>query len=137
MTFDELGLALSSTGDWEGSIPHFEAAVEKSPKWGALRFSLAAAYGQIGRMNDARRELETALKLNPEDYRTNLVLGRMLTLQGEPAKGLLILKKADQLQPNDFNVHLFLADTYDRLSQKAAAQRERAAAERLRLAGKP
>jgi tetratricopeptide (TPR) repeat protein len=131
----ELGLSLSETGDWLGSIPHFQAAVEKSPKWGALRYSLAAAYAHVDRLDDAHRELETALKLNPDDYRANLLLGRMLSVQGRPAQGLPNLKKATRLQPKDINAHLFLADAYERLGQKANAARERAEAERLRASG--
>ena len=48
-----LGLALSETGDWPGSVPYFEAAAAKSPKWGALHFSLAAAYARLNRSADA------------------------------------------------------------------------------------
>ena len=88
-------------------------------------------------MNDARRELETVLKLSPDDYRANLVFGRMLVLQGKAAEGLPRLKKAATLQPNDFNVHLFLADAYDRLGQKVNAKRERALAEQLKAAPTP
>jgi arylsulfatase A-like enzyme/tetratricopeptide (TPR) repeat protein len=133
----ELGLALSETGDWEGSVSHFEAAVAKSPKWGALHFSLAAAYGHVGKMNEARRELEMVLKLNPDDYRASLVLGRLLAVQGNAAEGLRWLRKASKLQPNDINVHLFLADAYDRLGQRNNAGLERAEAERLKQVRTP
>ncbi|MBI3477791.1 MAG: sulfatase-like hydrolase/transferase [Acidobacteria bacterium] len=133
----ELGLALSATGDWVGSIPHFEAAVQKSPKWGALHFSLAAAYGQVGRMDDSRRELEAVLKITPDDFRANLVFGRMLVLQDKPSQGLVPLKKAARLQPNDPNPHMFLSDAYARLGQRANAEREHQEAERLKSAAKP
>lgn len=131
----ELALSLSATGDWEGAVPHFEAAVAKSPKWAALHFSLAAAYARVNRGSDALKELEAAVALNPDDYRANLVLGRMLSLQGKPVEGLAKLKKAVKLQPKLPDVHLFLADAYERLGQKANAARERAEAERLKASG--
>ncbi len=79
----ELGLALSGNGNWENATSEFEAAVQKSPQWAALHFSLAAAYARPDRTKDA--QLETTLNLESENYRANLVLGRMPTLMGNPS----------------------------------------------------
>jgi tetratricopeptide (TPR) repeat protein len=135
MTHYELAMALSQTGDWEGSVPEFEAAAKKLPKRAELHFSLAAAYARVNRMSDARKELETTLQLEPDNLRANLVLGRMLSLEGDPGAGLPRLKKAVALNPKLPDAHLFLADAYKRLGQKANAARERAEAERLRASG--
>jgi choline-sulfatase len=132
-----LGLALSEMGDWPGSVPYFEAAVKKSPKWGALHFSLAAAYARVERPKDARKELETLLTIEPDDFRGNMILGRMLTLEGKPAEGLPRLKKAVKLQPTSPDARAFLADAYGRMGQIALAKREMAEAERLRAEGAP
>jgi len=128
----QLGLSLSETGDWAGALPHFEIAAQKSPKWAALHFSLAAAYARLDRREDARKELETTLKLEPDNYRANLVLGRLLTLQGKPAEGIPNLKKAAKLDPKSVDAHMFLADAYGRMGQIAMAKREAAEAERLK-----
>jgi arylsulfatase A-like enzyme/Tfp pilus assembly protein PilF len=127
-----LALSLSETGDWEAALPHFEIASRKAPKWAALHFSLAAAYARLDRIADARRELETTLKLEPDDYRANLVLGRLLTLHGKPGEGIPKLKKAVKLQPNSLDAHMFLADAYGRSGQIAMAKKEAAEAERLK-----
>jgi choline-sulfatase len=128
----QLGLSLSETGDWEGALLHFESAAQKSPKWAALHFSLAAAYARLNRPADARKELDTTLKLEPDNFRANLVLGRMLTLQGKPAEGLPNLKKAVKLEPKSPDAHMFLADAYGRMGQIAMARREAAEAEKLK-----
>ena len=127
-----LGLALSETGDWPGSVPYFEAAAKKSPKWGALHFSLAAAYARLNRSADAEKELRTAVELNSKDFRANLVLGRMLSLGGKSAEGILRLKSALKLKPDSVTAHLFLADAYSSLGQAKNARQERAEAERLK-----
>jgi choline-sulfatase len=132
-----LGLALSETGDWPGSVSYFEAAVKKSPKWGALHFSLAAAYARVNRSADAERELRKTVEVNPTDFRANLVLGRMLALNGSPAKGLPVLKEAVKLQPDSATAHMFLAEAYSSLGQTANARRERAEAERLQKSAAP
>ncbi len=132
MTQYFLGLSLSETGDWEGALPSFKAASERAPKWAALHFSLASAYARLNRPADARKELETTVTLDPDNFRANLVLGRMLTLQGKPAEGLPNLKKAVKLQPNSPDAHGFLADAYGRMGQMAMARKEAAEAERLK-----
>ncbi len=81
----ELGLALYETGDWKGAAPQFEAAVQRAPKWADAHFSLGSVYARIDRVPDAMTELDTALSLNPDHYRANLLRGRILSLQGNPA----------------------------------------------------
>jgi arylsulfatase A-like enzyme/Tfp pilus assembly protein PilF len=132
-----LGLSLSATGDWASSVPYFEAAAEKSPKWGALHFSLAAAYARINRLDEAQKELEKAVQVEPDNFRAQLVLGRMLTVQGKAAQGITNLKQAVKLQPNVPEGHLFLAEAYARLGQRQLALRERAEAERLKSNASP
>ena len=81
---------------------------------------------------DAQRQLETTLNLEPENYRANLVLGRVLTLNGKPVLALFYLKKAALLQPSAPDPHLFMADSFARLGQKANAHREQTEGQRLR-----
>lgn len=130
-----LGLAMFETGDIAGAVPEFQAAIDKSPKWAALHFSLAAAYARIDRLPDAQKELQTTVELDADNFRANLLLGRMLSMEGKAAAGLSNLKKAARIQPTSPEAHLFLADAYERLGQKANAARERAEAERLRGSG--
>ncbi|HKD02201.1 MAG TPA: sulfatase-like hydrolase/transferase [Terriglobales bacterium] len=137
MTHYELALSLSEMGDWTGALPHFEEASKKSPKWAALHFSLAAAYARLDRAGDARRELETTLKLEPDNYRANLVLGRMLTLDGKLAEALPRLKKAVKADPKSPDAHRFLADAYGRMGQIDIARKEAAEAERLKQESSP
>jgi predicted Zn-dependent protease len=70
--------------------------------------------------------------MKPENYRANLVLGRVLTLNGKPVLALPYLKKAALLQPSAPDPHLFMAGTFARLGQKANAHREQAEGQRLR-----
>ena len=135
MTRYELGLALFETGDYESSVPEFQAAIAKAPKWAALHFSLAAAYARMDHMADSQKELQTTVELDPNNFRGNLLLGRILTFRGKPAAGLPNLKRAARLQPNSVEAHLYLAEAYERLGQKINAQRERTEAERLKTAG--
>jgi arylsulfatase A-like enzyme/Flp pilus assembly protein TadD len=127
----ELGLALFETGDWKGAAPQFEAAVARAPRWADAHFSLAAVYARIDRVPEAMTELDATLGLTPDHYRANLLRGRILSLQGNPAAALANLQKAAQVQPDSREAHLFLADAYEQLGRTLDAQRERSEAQRL------
>ncbi len=133
----ELGLALFETGDWKAAAPQFEAAVARAPKWTDAHFSLAAVYARIDRVPEAMTELDTALGLDPDHYRANLLRGRILSLQGNPAGALANLEKAAEVQPDSREAHLFLAEAYAQLGREADAQRERATAQKLGGGGQP
>jgi Tfp pilus assembly protein PilF len=133
----ELGLALFETGDWKGTAPEFEASVARAPRWADAHFSLAAVYARIDRVPEALTQLETALSLSPDHYRANLLRGRILSLQGNPAAGIVNLEKAALLQPDSREAHLFLADAYEQLGKAFDAQRERATAESLPQPARP
>jgi cytochrome c-type biogenesis protein CcmH/NrfG len=75
--------------------------------------------------------LQQVIQLNPEHFRANLLLGRILFLQGNPLGALTNLERASQVQPDSREAHLFLADAYTQLGRIADAQNERAAAQKL------
>ena len=61
----ELGKANQLTGRLDKGIAHFEAAIQKTPKWVLLRLHAASAYVEAGRLQDAQREIEASLQLEP------------------------------------------------------------------------
>ena len=71
------------------------------------------------------------LESNPDDYGTNLLLGRILVGKGDAAAALPRLKKAAALEPKASEPHQLLADAYDKLGRKEAAARERTVAKRM------
>ncbi len=56
---------------------------------------------------------------------TQLVLGRALTETGDPKGGIQYLEKTAQLQPDNLEVHLALANAYSKSGRKEDARRER------------
>jgi choline-sulfatase len=128
----EMGSALFETGDWKTAAAHFEIVAARMPKWADARFSLASVYARIDRVDEAVRELRAVLELAPAHYRANLLLGRILTLQGQAAAGLPHLEKAAAATEASAEAHAFLADSYAALGRNADADRARARAEQLR-----
>ena len=132
MAHYEMGIALFETGDWKTAAGHFEIVAAKLPKFADARFSLGSVYARIDRVGEAVAELKAALELEPRHYRANLLLGRILTLQGQAVSGLPYLQRAAEAQPSSAEAQAFLADAYQALGQAADAARARERAQRLR-----
>jgi Tfp pilus assembly protein PilF len=69
--------------------------------------------------------------LEPRHYRANLLLGRILFLQGQAASARPHLERAVEVQPDSREAHAFLAEAYEKLGRAADAERERKRAEQL------
>ena len=137
MAHYEIALALYQKGDLKLSATHLEVVVEHSPDWTDARFSLAAIYARTDRIPEALANLDDTLQLDPEHYRANLLRGRILSLQGDPAGGLPNLEKAASVEPKSIEAHQFLSEAYLKLGQDKNAAREHAEAERLRSSASP
>ena len=128
----ELAICLYETGDLKTAAAHFEILVENRPDWSDARYSLASIYARTGRPEEAAKNLLVVLEGEPDHYRANLLLGRMLFLNGTFAEALPYLEKAAAVQTDSGEAHSFLADEYEKLGRAADATREHAEAERLR-----
>jgi arylsulfatase A-like enzyme/Flp pilus assembly protein TadD len=128
----ELAICLYETGDLDTAATHFEILVENRPDWSDARYSLASIYARTGRPEEAAKNLLVVLQGEPVHYRANLLLGRMLFLNGTFAEALPYLEKAAAVQTDSGEAHSFLADEYEKLGRAADAAGERAEAARLK-----
>jgi arylsulfatase A-like enzyme/Flp pilus assembly protein TadD len=128
----ELAICLYETGDLKTAAAHFEILVENRPDWSDARYSLASIYARAGRPQEAAKNLLVVLEGEPDHYRANLLLGRMLFLNGTFAEALPYLEKATTVQTDSDEAHSFLADEYEKLGRAADAAHERAEAARLK-----
>ncbi len=128
----EMAICLYETGDLNTAAAHFEILVENRPDWSDARYSLASIYARTGKPQEAAKNLLVVLQGEPDHYRANLLLGRMLFLNGTFAEALPYLEKAAAVQTDSREAHSFLADEYEKLGRAADAARERAEATRLK-----
>jgi Flp pilus assembly protein TadD len=132
MAHYELAICLYETGDLNTAASHFEILVENRPDWSDARYSLASIYARTGRPGEAAKDLLVVLQGEPDHYRANLLLGRMLFLNGTFAEALPYLEKAAAVQTDSAEAHSFLADEYEKLDRADDAARERAEAAQLK-----
>jgi len=133
----QLARALMDTKDYDGAIPELDNLVTKMPAFVKAHDLLEMAYARTNRLSDAIQECKTVLGYKPEDYESYMMLGYALPKTGDTQGGVAALKKAALLQPKEPLPHLWLADLYDQLGQKATAERERAEVKRLAANVKP
>jgi len=127
----ELGMALAESDEWAAAATQLEAALEHVPDSDEMHFDLATAYEHLGRIPDAVKSYQTALRLNPNHYRANLMFGRLLGMHDDASGAVPYLRKAVELQPQSADAHKFLANVYAEMGQEENARRERAEAQRL------
>jgi len=132
----ELAICLYETGDLNTAAAHFEILVENRPDWSDARYSLASIYARTGRPEEAAKNLLIVLQEEPDHYRANLLLGRMLFLNGTFAEALPYLEKAAAVQTDSSEAHSFLADEYEKLGRAVDAASERAEAARLKTSSR-
>ncbi len=131
-----LGRALVETGNWADAAPQFEAALAHAPTSPNLHFYLAVVYERAKRIPDAEKEFREAIARKPDHFRSNLLLGRLLGMQGNTAEALPYLREAARIDPKSLEAHMFLANVYAELGQRANVERERSLVEKLKT-GKP
>lgn len=131
----ELGCALVKTGKWEEAAPQFETAVSQMNGSSMMHFYLALVYQRTSRSTDAETEFQSAIRLDPNNFPANLLLGRMFVMQQKAADGLPYLKKAAKLHLDATDPHRILADAYKQLGLQADANREIMEAERIQAEG--
>ncbi|EPR37250.1 PEP-CTERM system TPR-repeat lipoprotein [Desulfovibrio sp. X2] len=111
------GESLFKEGNYNGAIIHYKNALEKDPNYVDARFNLGLAYIETKKLDQAEREFQKVLLLNPYDKRVNLELGRIANLQNKPDKAVPLLEKYQADNPKD-------AAVYEQLAFSAALRRD-------------
>ena len=69
------GVAAYADERYEDAVRHFQEAVQRRPDVAAYCVNLAVAYGELGKLTEARQWYERALELDPEDSEALLNVG--------------------------------------------------------------
>jgi Tfp pilus assembly protein PilF len=94
----------------EKDIAATELLAAAQPRDARHRNALALAYMRGGRVAEAMAQLETAIRLDPEQPETHNNLGQVLQRQGRLAEALPHFREAVRLRPSSEVTHLSLAN---------------------------
>lgn len=93
----QLALQASQAGDPSAAILHLQEAVSLPDATGAAHFMLGAEYAQARRYEEAIREMETAITLDPNLFTARFQLGLLYLTSGNAAAAEHIFKPLENL----------------------------------------
>ena len=125
----ERGIAFERSDRWDRAEADFKRALELSPDQPYVLNYLAYSWADRGHnLVEARRMLERAAVLRPDDGAIADSLGWVLYRQGELDEAIRRLERAVELQPGDATINAHLGDAYHAAGrvQEAVFQWQRA-----------
>lgn len=136
--YDTLGLCYEYLGKPDEAIKRYNQAVDlnrmqlKRSPWPNV--DLAISLIGVNRLEEARKNLEDALRYDPKLPQTHYQLGRVLEMQGKFDAAAEALTKASELDPEYAEPHLALGRLYHRLGNRQKADDEVARFQQLKKA---
>src|SRR6267378_3658810 len=139
--YDTLGLCYEYLGKPEDAINNYNQAVglnrlqPKPSPWPLV--DLAVSLIGVNRLEDAKKNLDEALRYDAKFPHAQYQLGRVLEMQGNFDGALDALTKASQFDPEYPEPHLALGRLYHRLGDRQRAEGEIARFQQLKKAHQP
>jgi protein O-mannosyl-transferase len=106
------GATLLRNRVWQSEISLWRDAAMKSPAKVRPHQNLALYYGIKGRLDEARRELERAISIEPRNFELHNNLGIIYRQQGEFARAIREYQLVLQLEPADAMARYNLGNIY-------------------------
>lgn len=97
----KLGTIYGEHGDVESAVKPLRRAAELVPQSPQMQYNLAYAYYQLGRLDEARPPLESALKRWPDLFPLNALYGAVLFRLGQLLPAYEALTRAHTINPSD------------------------------------
>lgn len=125
---------LVTEGDAKGAVAQYREAIKIEPRLPGAHFELGEAILEDSTseqsQQDARKEFETALAINPGDVRAECRLGALLSLRGDVDAALSHYRRAAEMAPDDAEAQVGLGKVLLSASQidKAVEHLQRAVA---------
>jgi len=113
---NNLGIVYQQQSAHQRALSQFREAVRLQPDYAAPRFLMGASLMALGRMAEAIRELEQALKLDPGQTLGRLQLIRAYELAGSPVAVVDQYRKLREGHPQDPEYAYQLGKAYLKLS---------------------
>lgn len=127
--------ALLYSQDSDRGIEEIKKAIALAPDHVPALVSMSAISLKRDDAKGAVEYGELAVKANPGDFATHVVLGRALLASDDTARAAAELQQAVKLAPKDPDAHFSLATAYSRLGKKEDAAREQNEFKRLEHLG--
>lgn len=119
----------------ERGIALLQKEIEINPAFALAYYWLGEAYTRQLKWDEAIAPLQKSIWLNPYFSGPFIVLGKVYLKKGELPNAESMLRRATQMDPNNFSAHHLLAQVLQRANRPEEAKREFETAEKLRTSG--
>ncbi|MDR3727355.1 MAG: tetratricopeptide repeat protein [Terracidiphilus sp.] len=109
--------------DYQGALGYLAHARELAPADASLPYEFGVICLKMGLLGEARKAMEQAIKLAPENPEYNLGMGTVLSFSHDPSEALPFLDKYHALRPADSAGTLTLGTTYFRMKDYDSASK--------------
>ena len=116
-------------------IAFLQKEIEINPTFAMAFYWLGEAYTRKLLWDEAIAPLQKSIWLNPYFSGPYIVLGKVYLKKGDLQNAEGMLRRATQMDPNNFSAHHLLAQVLQRANRAEEAKREFETAEKLRAAG--
>ena len=136
--YDTIGLSYEYVGKPEDAIKSYNQAIElnrtqlKPSPWPHL--DLAISLIGVNRLDDAKKNLDVALRYDPKLPQAHYQLGRLFEMQDKFDAAIAALTAASELDPQYPEPHLAMGRIYHRLGNRQKAEEEIARFRQLKKA---
>jgi len=114
---NNLGIVLQQRGQHEKAIVEFREAVRLDPTYAAPRILLGSSLLALGRVGEARTQLQRAVKLAPQEPLARLQLARLEESAGDWAGVVEQYRALREMKPDEPEYVYALGSAYLRLSE--------------------
>ena len=98
--------------DWRSAEEHFRRGIDLDPASGLGRTFYAHLLSNLGRHDEAIREIKRARELDPASLITNAIEGQILFFAGNSQAAQEMLERTNELDQRFWLGHLFLTRVY-------------------------
>ncbi len=106
----------------EGAVTASKRAVELDPGLAEAHASMGLALSLNKQYDDAEKEFDNAIKLNPKLYEAYYFYARICKQRGKIEKAVVLFKKASEVRPEDYQAAVFLFTSYNDLNRHSEAK---------------
>ena len=111
-------------GDLDGAVQLLREAIRQAPRWARPRVQLAEVFREQGRVEQAIRQLEAAVEVEPLEPRAHYLLGVIRAEQDGYSSAEIAFRRALYLEPDYVWARYALARTYRATGRVQRARRE-------------
>jgi tetratricopeptide (TPR) repeat protein len=110
--------------DWAGAEAEYKRAIELNPNYATAHHWYGLLLLHIGRLEEARQQIETARGLDPLSLQIQVNLGEVYTTMHQFDRAIEEYRKIEEMDPNFVSAPRSLADVYElkRMYREAAAE---------------